>query len=247
MQWRKQVDLAGMMKDHEQGKDVFAERKAVADAGWKMYFHQTDRYNRPIFIQDLSYLNVEELFKVTTPERIINFFAVNLESAVQHKYRACTEASRERARQDGVTDPEQVKKIIIDDNFMILNVAGLGMGTFWSFKGQLQQLLATLDANFPDLSGRIQIINAPWLFSTIFSYIKGWLPVNTASKIGIAGADVSRGALMESSRCLDHSFSPQYHKELFAFVDPSALPTSMGGTCQCPHPDGCAFSDKGPW
>jgi hypothetical protein len=26
------------------------------------------------------------------------------------------------------------------------------------FKGQLQQLLGTLDANFPDLSGRVQII-----------------------------------------------------------------------------------------
>jgi hypothetical protein len=119
---------------------------------------------------------VEELLKATTPERIINFFAVNLESAVQHKYRACTEANREKARQEGVTDPEKLEKIVIDDNFMILNVAGLGMGTFWSvsdpkeskgneadlnniqFKAQLQQLLAVLDANFPDLSGRIQII-----------------------------------------------------------------------------------------
>lgn len=152
MKWRKEVDLAGTMNKHEQGQDIFEERKAVAAAGWKMCecsslqreraisclmmvdsdFHSTDRYNRPIFIQDLSYLNVDELLKATTPERIIKFFAVNLESAVQHKYRACTEVNREKARQQGVTDPEQLKKIIIDDNFMILNVAGLGMGTFWS-------------------------------------------------------------------------------------------------------------------
>lgn len=154
MKWRREVDLAGTMKKHEQDQDIFEERKAVAAAGWKMCewflyskgalsflifldadFHSTDRYTRPIFIQDLSYLNVEELLKATTPERIINFFAVNLESAVQHKYRACTEVNREKARQDGVTDPEKLKRIIIDDNFMILNVAGLGMGTFWSVSG----------------------------------------------------------------------------------------------------------------
>jgi hypothetical protein len=36
MKWRREVDLAGIMKKHEEGEDVFEERKAVAAAGWKM-------------------------------------------------------------------------------------------------------------------------------------------------------------------------------------------------------------------
>ncbi|UZJ53173.1 hypothetical protein CBS101457_002493 [Exobasidium rhododendri] len=225
--WRKDVDLAGMMKDAQDGKDIFEERKRVADAGWKMYFHGTDRYNRPIFYQDLSYLKVDQLFKETTSDRIINFFAFMLEDAVRHKYAACTKIARQQAKEAGESDAEALKKIVIDDNYMILNIAGLGMGTFWAFKGQLQQLLGILDANFPDMSGRIQIINAPWLFSTIWSYIKGWLPLGTVAKIGISGAD--------------------FQKDLFEYVDPKELPVDIGGTCQCSHENGCVFSDKGPW
>jgi len=99
-------------------------------------FHGTDRYNRPIFIQDLSYLKVNELFNDTTPDRIIRFFAFMLEGAVRHKYAYCTEMKRKEAKEAGIIDPEALKKIIIDDNFMILNVEGLGMATFWAVSGK---------------------------------------------------------------------------------------------------------------
>lgn len=102
-------------------------------------FHGTDRYNRPIFIQDLSYLKVNELFTHTKPERIIGFFAFMLEGAVRHKYAACTKLTREQAKERGTSDPEELKKIVIDDNFMILNVEGLGMGTFWAVSGHVQR------------------------------------------------------------------------------------------------------------
>jgi len=36
LKWRKDVDLAGMMQDSAEGKDVFEERKSVAEDGWKM-------------------------------------------------------------------------------------------------------------------------------------------------------------------------------------------------------------------
>lgn len=190
-------------------------------------FHKTDRYNRPIFVQDLSDVQITEIFNHTTPERIVNFFAVMLEDAVRRKYTICTDLTRKQAEKEGLVTPEQAKRILIDDNLMIINASGLGMGTFWAFKGQLQKLLGILDANFPELSGRIQIINAPWLFATIFSYIKVWLPTNTVGKIGIAGVGVPT--------------------ELFEYADPSSVPASLGGTCQCTNEGGCAFSNAGPW
>ncbi|PWN94129.1 CRAL/TRIO domain-containing protein, partial [Acaromyces ingoldii] len=207
IKWRKDVDLPSMM----QGSFDFEERDKVAAGGWKMYFHGTDKFHRPIFVQDLAGLNTTEVFTHTTPDRVINFFACMLEDAVQRRYRACT---------------SRVRRLCVDDNFMILNVAGIGMGTFWAFKGQLQQLLGILDTNFPELSGRVQIINAPWLFSTIWSYIKGWLPVNTAEKIDIVGTD--------------------FKAKLLEFIDEEQLPSSIGGSCQCGG-KGCEFSDIGPW
>lgn len=138
---------------------------------------------------------------------------VTLENAVRYRYHFCTEA-----------DPQGR---LIEDNLMIIDVNGLGMSTFWNFRTQLQQLLAVLDTNFPELSGRVQIINAPWLFSTIWSYVKGWLPPGTVGKIDIQGAD--------------------YKGSLLQFVEPQNLPKRLGGACECEHAGGCAVSDEGPW
>lgn len=95
-------------------------------------FHKTDMYNRPIFIQDLSYLNVTEVFSHTTPDRIVRFFAVMLEGAIRHKYAACTELTQRQVKEAGVVTGDELDKVLVDDNFMILNVAGLGMSTFWA-------------------------------------------------------------------------------------------------------------------
>ncbi|MCO5565333.1 hypothetical protein L7F22_019006 [Adiantum nelumboides] len=227
LNWRKEVNIDQMLKPKEEGGYDFEERELIGNLGWKMYFHSTDKYHRPIFVQDLSNLQVHEVFQNTTPDRIVKFFALNLEDAVRQKYRACTQVAREEAKNKGATE-EEISRTIVDDNFMILNVAGLGMSTFWSFKNKLQELLAILDANYPELSGRVQIINAPWLFTTIWSYIKVWLPPNTAAKIDIAGTD--------------------YHSTLFKFIDPNEFPEYMGGKCKCEgYKGGCSFSNRGPW
>ncbi|GAK65574.1 sec14 cytosolic factor [Moesziomyces antarcticus] len=204
--WKKEIKLDRLVREFD-----FAERDEVASHGWSMYFHKTDRLGRPIFIQDLGNMDVTKVFQITTPERVIENFAVTLELAVRHRYEACTVASGRW----------------VDDNMMVVNLAGLGLGTFWSMKGQLQQLLAILDNNFPELSGRVQIINAPYMFSTIWSWVKGWLPVATVEKIDIAGAD--------------------YHDRIWQYVSKQDWPRSLGGECDCGDAKGCAKSDKGPW
>lgn len=207
-EWKQSVDLDRLMQEFS-----FDEREKVAKAGWQMYFHKVDRLGRPIFVQDLAGLDPNVVWTVTTPDRIVHNFAVTLEDAVRNRYSACTKA---RAGIDGR---------LIEDNLMILDVQGLGMSTFWNFKSQLQQLLSILDNNFPELSGRVQIINAPWLFSTIWSYLKGWLPPNTVDKIDITGAD--------------------YQGILLQFIDAENLPAKLGGKCVCKQ--GCNLSDEGPW
>lgn len=204
--WKKEIQLDRLVREFE-----FSERDEVAAHGWCMYFHKTDKLGRPIFIQDLGNMDCTAVFRTTTPERVIHNFAVTLELAVRHRYEACSVASGRW----------------VDDNFMVVNLAGLGLSTFWSMKGQLQQLLSILDNNFPELSGRVQIINAPYMFSTIWSWVKGWLPVATVEKIDIAGAD--------------------YADRIFEYVDPKDWPSSLGGQCKCEAHNGCRKSDLGPW
>ncbi|KAL9937767.1 hypothetical protein V8E36_003312 [Tilletia maclaganii] len=189
--WRKEVDLDRSLEEFH-----FAEQEAVASFGWRMYWHKTDKLGRPIFVQELSRIDPAAVFgKCTTPDRIIKRFASTLELACRERYATCTKAAGH----------------LVEDNFMILNLEGLGFSTFWSMKGQLQKLLAILDANYPELSGRVQIINAPWAFATIWSWIKGWLPIGTRDKVDIQGAD----------------FAPT----LLEWIAPSSLPQSLGGDC----------------
>lgn len=202
--WKKEIQL-----DHLISTFSFSERDIVASHGWSMYFHKTDKLGRPIFIQDLGNMDVTSVFRNTTPERVIQNFAVTLELAVRHRYEACTISSGRW----------------IDDNYMVVNLAGLGLSTFWSMKGQLQQLLGILDNNFPELSGRVQIINAPYMFSTIWSWVKGWLPTATVEKIDIAGYD--------------------YHERIWEFVRKQDWPKALGGDCECEG--GCGKKDDGPW
>ncbi|CCU99706.1 unnamed protein product [Malassezia sympodialis ATCC 42132] len=208
-EWKKKINL-----DHLYSEFRFTERDDVAKFGWRMYFHKTDTAGRPIFIQDLSGLDAEKVFSVTTPDRIIQNFAVTLEHAVRRRYYACTKAQGHN----------------VDDNFMVLNVQGLGLGQFWTMKNKLQELLSILDNNFPELSGRVHIINAPFIFSTAWACIKGWLPAHTAEKINICGAD--------------------YLPIISQYVNLENWPAHLGGRCKCSHDSpqhACETKDFGPW
>jgi hypothetical protein len=73
--------------------------------------------------------------------------------------------------------------------------------------------------------GKFYIINAPYLFSTVWSLIRPWLDEVTVSKIDIMGKD--------------------YKTKLLAQVPQENLPKDLGGTCECSG--GCSMSDAGPW
>lgn len=68
---------------------------------------------------------------------------------------------------------------------------------------------------YPEMLGRMLIINAPSLFSFAWKTIKGFLDKKTVSKISILGTD--------------------YQGELLSLVAPENIPDFWkGGTCHCP-------------
>lgn len=81
--------------------------------------------------------------------------------------------------------------------------------------------------------GVMFIINAPWVFSTIWSFIKMWMDEVTVKKIIIISA------------------GKDFKKELEAFVDLTGIPQNIlkgtGALKGCECEGGCMNSDKGPW
>ena len=71
-------------------------------------------------------------------------------------------------------------------------------------------------------SAKFFIINAPWTFTTIWSFVKLWLAPRTIEKIDILGTD--------------------YQGVLLGHIDAENLPTFYGGKCECKEVGGCKWS-----
>lgn len=107
----------------------------------------------------------------------------------------------------------------------ILDLNRVGLGSFYRVKDYISKASKIGQDYYPECMGKFYIINAPYLFSTIWTVIKLWLDEVTVKKIEI----MSNG-----------------HKEvLLKQIPPQNLPKMFGGICECPG--GCDMSDDGPW
>ena len=71
------------------------------------------------------------------------------------------------------------------------------------------------------------IVNAPMLFTGVWSIVKSFLDEKTRKKITIKGGS--------------------FHKDLLELVESENLPDFLGGTCKCEAYGGCMKSGVGPW
>ena len=72
----------------------------------------------------------------------------------------------------------------------------------------------------------VYVINAPWAFTTVWSFVKPWLDEVTVRKINIVAHHDVKSTLLSQ-------------------IDAASLPRQFGGSCECPG--GCSLSDAGPW
>mmetsp|Transcript_90096 Transcript_90096/g.124375 ORF Transcript_90096/g.124375 Transcript_90096/m.124375 type:complete len:100 (-) Transcript_90096:580-879(-) len=57
-------------------------------------YHKVDKQGRPIYIERIGQLNVTELFKITTEERMVRHYIQEYERLMCHKFPACTAAAK---------------------------------------------------------------------------------------------------------------------------------------------------------
>ena len=149
------------------------------------------------------------MYKITTEERLLSNLVVEYEKVADPRLPACSRKSNH----------------LLETCCTIMDLKGVGLSNATQVYGYLQKASGISQNHYPERLGKLYIINAPWGFSTIFSFIKKWLDPVTVNKIHVLGGG--------------------YKSELLAQVDPENLPKQFGGACECPG--GCANSDKGPW
>jgi len=181
-------------------------------------FHGTDKLGRPIYIERPGLIDMPRLLQVTTPERILEYIYSGTEMQIRTRLPACSLARGE----------------VVDKSLNIIDLSGLGFRvvSHSTARRVLRDVVVMLQNHYPEMSGRVIIVNAPKVFSIAWSFVKPLLDEKTISKISIFGSD-----------------REAYANALLELVDADQLPALFGGACKCDGQDleACMRSAKGPW
>jgi hypothetical protein len=168
LQWQKDFGIRDILQNYH-----FHERDKFI-ANFPQGYHKTDKVGRPIFLQQIGKMNVPEMKKFSTDERMVKFHIQEYERCRRIILPIC---SRLAARH-------------LDQTFVIMDVKGLSMS---HFSGDAKKLLSAVTKydqdNYPEMLGHICIINAPAVFRFFWAFAKGLIDPRTQSKIEILGSD----------------------------------------------------------
>ncbi|KAF1956765.1 hypothetical protein CC80DRAFT_65097 [Byssothecium circinans] len=176
---------------------------------YPQYYHKTDKDGRPVYIESLGNVDLTAMAKITSQERMLQNLVCEYEKMADPRLPACS-------RKSGY---------LLETSCSILDLKGVGIAKATSVYGYLQSVSGISQNYYPERLGKLYIINAPWGFAGVFSFVKKFLDPVTVAKIHVLGSG--------------------YEKELLAQVPAENLPKQFGGQCECPG--GCQMSDAGPW
>ncbi|XP_077236251.1 sec14p-like phosphatidylinositol transfer family protein isoform X2 [Tasmannia lanceolata] len=110
----------------------------------------------------------------------------------------------------------------------ILDVTGVSKNNFSKPARDLFVEIQKIDSNYyPETLHQLFIVNAGSGFRVLWQALKAFLDARTVGKIQILGS--------------------KFQSKLVEVIDPSNLPTFLGGNCVCSECGGCLLKDKGPW
>lgn len=215
-QWRKQFGVDELVRSF-----VYVEKPKVFEY-YPQYYHKTDKVRsppprshngrgnlltmlgsceqdgRPVYVEQLGNIDLNAMYKITTADRMLQNLVVEYEKMADPRLPACS-------RKAGA---------LLETSCTIMDLKGVGVSKVPSVYGYLQQASKISQDYYPERMGKLYLINAPWGFSSVFSFVKKFLDPVTVAKIHILGSG--------------------YEKELQSQVPKENLPKHLGGTCNCP-------------
>ncbi|QSL64775.1 hypothetical protein MERGE_002077 [Pneumocystis wakefieldiae] len=166
-QWRKDFGVDDIVKTfcYSEKTDIFKY--------YPQYYHKEDKFGQPIYIEHLGGINLNEMYKITTEERMLKNLVFEYEKFINQRLPAC---SRKSGR-------------LIETSCTIMDLKGVGISSISSVYSYVKKASFIGQARYPERMGKFYMINAPWGFSSAFKVIKLLLDAATVNKIYILGAD----------------------------------------------------------
>ncbi|KAJ3192312.1 cytosolic factor, phosphatidylinositol/phosphatidylcholine transfer protein [Irineochytrium annulatum] len=174
-------------------------------------FHKTDRDGNPIVIELIGRYNTKKLAAEVTAEEYVAHHVRLVEFLT-------TVLMKDSSEKIG---SEVEKCLTFEQQTVIFDCTGMGMHQLHMPALAILRALSEHDSKYyPERLGRLFLVNAPGLFTRVWSVIKKWLDKGILDKVHILGSNSSDVLLTHIAR--------------------ENLPISLGGSCKCAHmPNGC--------
>jgi len=175
------------------------EYKVVSRHGW----HGFDKYGRPIFIKNTGLQHFPTLYATGTLEQRCHY---NLFVNEFLRQVLCPAATARTGN-----------KVVIDQVVTIVNLQNFGWHCIKKFNYDWVREIANANGLlYPETAGICFIINAPRVFSMVWSIVRRWVDERTQSKIQILSGDgVKEMKAVLGEECVRN------------------LPKEIGGECVC--------------
>ena len=154
-----------------------------------------DKMGRPIYIEQAGFIKPDKVWAIVDQEYLWKSFYKEYELTSKHLFMSCSVVRNKQVFQ----------------SFTIIDLTNISIGMFGGKVKQMVQSISKIAQDYyPEQLGCMFIINAPALFTGVWSLVKGWLDERTRQKINIVGKD--------------------YKSKLLQYCDEDQLPTFLGGT-----------------
>jgi hypothetical protein len=126
-------------------------------------------------------MNINELLRITTPERLVRRYMQAYEVLMKLRFPACSEVAGRR----------------IDQGLTIMDLTGGSMSMVNKQVYGMVKLAAKVGSDYyPEIMGNMLIVNAPMVFTGVWAVVKGFIDERTRQKIRIIGSNY-RPVLLE--------------------------------------------------
>jgi hypothetical protein len=189
-----------------------------------------DKKGSPICVDQYDFEPSEVLEKIGVPNYIVfaihvlEYKSIILEQMSEHRdreYLASLPDDESRAAAEYIpsyvdgtpTEPETEAWGNICTTLVIRDLGGVGFRHLGS-TGQdiIKSVVAISSDNYPELMRRCFMINTPWVFTSIWYLIKGWIAAKTVAKVSLLGGS--------------------YMTEFLEEIDEDNIPEMCGGKCK---------------
>jgi len=187
----------------------------------KFYPHNQagyDKYNRPLLFDNSGTINMNGISHLTTQEGLVGYHFWTMEKCLDELFTAGKERAKRAAARDndGAEPPAEGSDGAGNciSTCVVLDLQGCSMATVANSAAMnhMKMLIALDNVVYPEMLGKMFVVNAPSFIVSTFAMVKGWLDVRTQKKIELLGS------------------GPEMTARLLEFIDPDQLPVRYGGT-----------------